>query len=209
MKELIKNVYIDNDYFKNEQLEYIKEQMLNILDFFDIEEIKKPTFIKIFNNIEEFRSEALKLSKFDSLPEWSVGISVNMKEYDSNYILELSLEEQRKIEYHKNKTLEGFIKTIIHEFVHTCHLQYNNNTELDVWINEGIATYLSNQCENLEYTKEFEEIFSENVVPYQNYRKVFDYVFENYSKQDILKLLKNDKEIKENIINSILNKKIR
>ena len=133
-----------------------------------------------------------------------------MKEYDTNYILELSLEEQRKIQYHKNKTLEEFIKTIIHEFVHTCHSQHKNNTELDTWINEGIATYLSNQCENEKYTNKYEDIFSENVVPYQNYRKVFEYVFENYSKEDILKLLANDKNIKEEIISSITeNKKVR
>ena len=209
MKELIKNVYIDENYFKEEQLDYIKKQFISIMNFFNIKKLNKPTIIKIFDNIEKFRSEALKLSKFDSLPHWAIGMSVNMKEYDVNYILELSFEEQKKIDYHKDKTLEEFIKTIIHKFVHTCHSQYKNNVELDAWINEGIATYLSNQCENLEYSREFEEIFSEDVVPYQNYRNVFNYVFENYSKEDILKLLNNENYIKEKIINSLLNRKVK
>ena len=210
MKELIKNVYIDENYFSKEQLDYIKKQFLYVMNFFNIKEINKPTYIKIFNNRENFKRMVFSSTKTKKLPKWSIGISINEKEYDKNYILELSLEEQKKIEYHKDKTIDDFIKTIIHEFVHVCHTQYTNyNYPEDTWVSEGIATYLSNQYSDVSYTDELEEIFSENVVPYQNYRNVFNYVFENYSKEDILKLLNNDNYIKEIIINSLLNRKVK
>ena len=208
--EIIKNVYVDENYFTSDQLNFIKNQILSIMNFFDIKEINKPTYIKIFNDRNQFKKEIFSISKLDELPDWSVGMAINERKYDKNYILELSLEEQKKIKYHKDKTMDDFIKTIVHEFVHICHTEYTNyNYPEDTWISEGIATYLSNQYSDANYTKEFEEIFSENVVPYENYRKVFNYIFENYSKEDILKLLNNDNYIKEKIINSLLNRKVK
>ena len=211
MIEIIKNVKIDDQYFIKEQLYYIKTQMIYVMNFFDIKEISKPTFIEIFNNKDEFRKKAFSLSKTKELPDWAVGISINGKNYDANYILELSLVEQKKIDYHKDKTIEDFMKTIIHEFVHLCHTQYTNYIyPEDVWISEGIATYLSNQYEDATYNKKLKNIFGEDIVPYKNYRVIFNYIFDNYSKEDIMKLLNNNQEIKKEIINSIYeNRKVR
>ena len=190
MIEILKNVKIDAKYFTNEQLDYIKTQLIYVMDFFDIKKISKPTFIKIFNNKEEFRNEINKLTKMTDLQEWSVGMAINEKKYDSNYILELSLDNQKEIEMHKDKTIDDFIKTIIHEFVHICHTQYTDyNYPEDTWISEGIATYLSNQYEDAIKDVELEKIFGEDIVPYKNYRFIFNYIFDNYTKKNIMKLL--------------------
>ena len=75
----------------------------------------------------------------------------------------------------------------------------------------GIATYLANQYPNSEYTVSIDDVFGYDEVPYQNYRCLYNYIFENYSYDDIMKLLNSDlemiKSIKANVINE--EKKVR
>ena len=41
--------------------------------------------------------------------------------------------------------IDDLIKVVQHEFVHTCHEQFKNYKDTLTWINEALATILSNQ----------------------------------------------------------------
>ena len=200
-----------NDNIDESIIKQLRFEMLKVMDFFKLKEINKKVNIRIWDNITDFREECEKLSGYE-LPFWAVGMARNEKDEEYSYIDKLSLVEQKKIDYHKDATLDDFIKSIVHEFVHVCHTQFcDYNYPEEPWVSEGIATYLANQYPNSEYTVSINEVFGYDEVPYQNYRCLYNYIFENYSYDDIMKLLNSDLKIIDDIRDNVMSneKKVR
>ena len=210
--KIIDNVILySNEEVDKNIIKRLKFEMLKVMDFFKLSEINKKVDIRIWDNITDFRKECEKLSGYE-LPFWAVGMARNEKDEEYNYIDKLSLEEQKKIDYHKNATLDDFIKSIVHEFVHVCHTQFcDYDYPEEPWVSEGIATYLANQYPNSEYTVSINEVFGYDEVPYQNYRCLYNYIFENYSYDDIMNLLNSDLKIIDDIRDNVMSneKKVR
>lgn len=210
--KIIDNVILySNEEVDKNIIKRLRFEMLKVMEFFKLSEINKKVDIRIWDNITDFRKECEKLSGYE-LPFWAVGMARNEKDEEYSYIDKLSLEEQKKIDYHKNASLDDFIKSIVHEFVHVCHTQFcDYDYPEEPWVSEGIATYLANQYPNSEYTVSINEVFGYDEVPYQNYRCLYNYIFENYSYDDIMKLLNSDLKIIDDIRDNVMSneKKVR
>lgn len=162
------------------------------MSFFDKTNLNKPLIIKIWDDREHFREEMSKLSgiDIDDIPDFTIGMADSKGENEINRIDCLSLEKIREIPYHSDKTSEDMKKLIIHEFTHICHDEFTGYKDnIPIWVQEGVAVYLSNQHESSELNVSIEEIKKKDMVPYQNYRYVFDRVVSKCSKEEIHSLL--------------------
>lgn len=206
--KIIDNVTLySNEKIDKNVIKKLRFEMLKVMEFFKLKELNKKVNIRIWDNSADFREECEKLSGYE-LPFWAVGMARNEKDEEYSYIDKLSLEEQKKIDYHKNATLDDFIKSIVHEFVHVCHTQFcNYDYPEEPWVSEGIATYLSNQYPDSDYTVSIDKVFGYDEVPYQNYRCLYNQIFQSYSYDDILKLLNSDLDIINDIKNCMMNAK--
>ncbi len=123
----------------------------------------------------------------EDIPKWNIGTTT----YDGR-IYYLSLNDYANTS-HQNETLDGYKKTILHEFVHFVTYEYCNNKKISYphqILLEGIAQYLSNQNSEKEIKYNPEKDFS-----YDNALYVVRYIMDNKGKDYFLYLLEHD-EIK-------------
>lgn len=193
-------------YYENESenlieelCQYFDNHCPSILEYFEI--IQMPFKVKI--NIiptkneydvlfkEEFGFEANKSSRGFCTKDASINyLSIN--DYKN------TTHKFEKDEYFK--VLEGFKKTLIHEFVHIVNKVFNkiHNCGFSApYLFEGIAIYLSKQKENEDYDFDFtiEELLTKDSSKRKYYAcyLIVKYLIENYSKEKVFELLK-DKE---------------
>lgn len=200
---MIKNLkYMDIEYTKSD-LDYIDyvSQMVDskseeVLNFFELDEIKIKSKIKIYDDLEKFRNAYVKITH--RIPkDWICGVA------SANYVNILTLNEYKKTETHEDGTVDDLIKLIIHEFVHTVQNNKfsfkNKNKEIwmmEKWLSEGAATYLSGQYDDINQIKcTYEELL--NGVRYGNYKSFFTYVLEVYGKDFIFNLMDNGDLLKK------------
>ena len=196
---------IEEKYYIDEVVKYLRENYKKVMDFFNITNLDKPLEIKIWDNKSEFKEEVSKITGYE-LPDWSIGTGENGKDDEYSRVDFLSLPEIRSIDYHKEKTSEDLRKGILHEFVHVCHEQASNyNTPKETYKTEGVATYLADQYENAELNVPFEDLIKdEDYVEYQNYRAFFDTLVNSFSHEDVLKFINtSNKEYDDEIISVI------
>lgn len=189
----IKIIYNESDktYIK-EIISYFKENYLAIMNFLDIKKFNKLIVIKFWNKKEEFINEIKKITGED-IPFWVIASTKNNKSDLVSRIDLLSLKEIKKIEYHKNETIENLKKTILHEFVHICHDVFcNYSPPKEIWIKEGLATYFANQYENAKLNATIKQIKNNEYVDYNNYRYLFNLLFDKLNQKEILELLKGN-----------------
>ena len=180
----------------------IQDKYLGIMDFFDISKLNHIVTIKIWNNLEKYRDYFSKMNK--SIPNWEVArATINKNEARIDL---MCLKERMKCEGHQNDKLDNLLKVIVHEFVHICHMTFNDYNATMIWFGEGLATNLSNQFKRMEINCSLEDIIYGNA-KYINYYSMVKYLLDNYSKEYILMLSKN-KKLLENITNDIYYKTI-
>lgn len=173
------------------------------MDFFNLQYLEKTVNIKIWDNLEDYRN-CFSKKLFKKIPDWEVArATINKNEYCIDL---MSLKERIKCKGHENDNLENLLKVIIHEFVHICHMTFNNYNGTMIWLGEGLATNLSNQFKKMEINCSLEDIIYGNA-KYINYYSMVKYLLDNYSKEYILMLSKN-KKLLENITNDIYYKTI-
>ena len=187
---MIKNLkYMNIEYTDNdlEYIDYICEEIdkksEDIIKFFELKEYKEKVDVKLFENIEEFRKFYKETFKREP-KDYVCGFSKN------NNVYTLSLSEYRKCSSHEKAELKDLISLILHEFTHSVHFKRNNNMPC-IWLNEGAATYLSNQYnDKKEIICTLDDLI--NGCPYYNYKLMFEYVLNTYGKEYILKLIDNE-----------------
>ena len=168
-------------------IDYIVDKINNkskeIVDFFDVK-VPIKSEVKLYDDLDKFRKDYKIITKKDP-KDWVCGLS-----YD-NKINSLTLEELKKTYNHENNTIEDLYKLILHEFVHSINNIRCNNSE--IWLKEGLATYLSGQYPNSNEIKvSYEEIIN-GTCSYTDYRALVKYIIENYDHDYILKLIDDNK----------------
>lgn len=194
INDKIKLLYNECDklYIK-EIVQYFNDNYNKIMDSFNLKDLDKKLLIKLWDDNQSFSKNMGKLLELkpEDIPIWAVGFSINEKLDNISQIHYLSLKEIRKIAYHKENTIIDLKKGIVHEFVHICHSQFSNyNYPEQLWITEGIATYLSNQYPNAKPNTTIKEMLSNEYSEYQNYRYIFNIIFSICSKTEIQEILK-------------------
>lgn len=88
--------------------------------------------------------------------------------------------------------MENFKLLIIHKFVHACHRKYSK-IKLPIWLAEGLATFLSHQYDGkeLSFNASLEQIINGGT-SYINYYTMVSYALNNYGKDYILRLLRDE-----------------
>ena len=172
------------------------------MDFFDINKLDHIVTIKIWNNLEKYRDYFSKMNKI--IPDWEVArATINKNEYCIDL---MSLKERIKCKGHENDNLENLLKVIIHEFVHMCHITFNDYNATMIWFGEGLATNLSNQFKKMEINCPLDDVI-QGKAKYINYYSMVKYLLDSFGKDYILMLSKN-KKLLENITNDIYYKTI-
>ena len=171
----------------------LKQESDRILNFFELQELKKAKIIKIWTNKEAYQQY---LEHYvDTYYDWMCADT-----YDVNINL-LSIEECKKTEAHKNMTLKEMLENITHEFVHACQQEINKDSKNVEWFWEALATNLANpfdhvasmQCEDEELINNF------NATPfaYEICYTIGKYLLENYSKEQILEYVKQPEKLRK------------
>lgn len=193
----------ENDQFiiyynsNDENIRYLiitlEQKSKDIMEFFELKRLSKKIVVKIYDAIEDYKEHLIPLleQNGNTYHEWMIGDTL-----DDNINI-LALKECRKLESHKNHTLEDQAKSILHEFVHICHHELigENNSHGHIWLSEALATNLSGQdYSGTSITCTYEELKSNFPNASNKYATAFlmgKYMLENYGRDFILNLIKN------------------
>lgn len=188
---MIKNLkYINIEYTDND-LEYIdyicdeiEKKTEDIVNFFELNEFGEKVNIKIFDDIDNFRNFYNKTFKREP-KDYICGFS------KGNNVYTLSISEYIKCYSHENSSIEDLIKLILHEFTHSIHFKRHSNMNV-IWLNEGAATYLSGQHKDVKEIKGTLDDLLNGKCSYSDYKLMFEYIFNTYGKEYILKLIDSE-----------------
>ena len=190
-----KITYSKNDEDLIIELEdYLDQKYEDIFNFFDSSLQKEQVEINIIPTKKEYDEIAKKIRGVDTIPNWSIGIS------HDNKIEYVSLHDYKNTShaFSEDKYLEKldyYKKTIVHEYVHFVaglYLKKNNCDSPIKYLNEGIATYLSGQKEEIEIPFSFKiEDILESSSNYDAWYLLVKYIIEEYGKEYFLELFKN------------------
>ena len=184
----------------DEILQFLDNHAQRILDFFEVLPNKKveiniiPTKIEMDNYIRATRG----LKKDEKVPAWLIGT------YKNGTITYLSLNDFKNTSHsfsNQEDALQYYKKTILHEFVHFVNDEFNiinNISYTEKFLSEGVASYLSNQREGkkLLFDYSLDEILSTKRFSacYDGWHLLMQYLIENYDKNFVLELFKNNNQ---------------
>lgn len=171
----------------DELVEFLEKETKRVVTFFKIKDFGDKVKVKLYDDLNSFREDNYKIMKRE-VPLWLAGLTFRD---NGDYINALSLNEYQKTKSHENGTLNDLKNLILHEFVHSCHYEINNNMRI-VWLMEGLATNLSGQyVDNTpRFTKDVElEKMIKGGCSYINYYTMFKYVYDTYGYDYIMSLL--------------------
>ncbi|MBR3003383.1 MAG: hypothetical protein IKF38_07550 [Clostridia bacterium] len=197
MRIELENFIIESDNeikYKNEIIDNLNNNTISILNFFDLKRLSKKKKIIIYNSHEKYKLHMLNyVSEFK---DWMIGDT-----YGENINL-LSFDEVKKLDSHKDFTLEKFMKGILHEFVHVCQREYGKNQRDLLWFWEALAVNLSGQTnKSIQLsTCDFTLLKNDFNNVKDNYRYAFElgkFILENYSHTEILEFVKNPDLLRE------------
>lgn len=138
--------------YSKEVMDYITKQKKSILDFFGLENFRKVQ-INLYDNSDIFKKFT---RQFFEAPSYCIGhFALGMVNF---YISGGDLRD--------NKWYQQRIRGITHEFVHLVYkeeIQEKGNNNRVVWLDEGLAQYLSGQKSALEDKQKFKDWFLRQV----------------------------------------------
>ena len=181
--------------------DYLNRKAEDIFDFFDSSLQREMVEINIIPTKKEYDEIAKKIRRVDSIPDWSIGFSHGDKiEYLSLHDYKNTAHAFSEDRYFEK--LDYYKKTIVHEYVHFVeglYLKKNNSQAPAKFLNEGIATYLSGQKDNISLTFNYTlEDITESKSNYDAWYMFTKYIIEQYGKDYLLELFRNrEQAIKE------------
>lgn len=139
--------------FSSDVLKGISEKRQEILSFFGIDD-----FRKVQINLYDDKDDFVKFTKqFFEPQSYAIGnFAMGMANF---YVSEDDLSDDKKYQYR--------IRSIIHEFVHLVYkeqVQEKGENNRIVWLDEGLATFLSGQKSSLENIDDLKNWFLRNIV---------------------------------------------
>ena len=183
-------------YF-NDITSYIEEHEQEILNVFRISNLSPKWKVK-FISFKEF--ENIMNTYYGQYEDYMAG---NSNSYRREILL-LNIEDQVKYTRHKEADIEHLQKQCIHEFIHACYSEVVGQGNTIHWFNEGLATYLSHQdrmfidISDTDFNlllNDFNKTHGKGYTP--SYLMV-KYLFENYSSEEIYKLIAEPNYLIEN-----------
>ena len=189
---------------------YLDNKAKDIFDYFEVKIPEDKIKIKIIPTKKEF--DDIYLRKWGhSAENWAIGFYDNIK----NGITYLSINDYKntshKFEPHEyNLAIIHYRKTIVHEFVHYVNDLFklkHNCGYTEKYLSEGIATYLSNQKDNMDFKFNFslEEIYN-NKGCYNAWYMLTKTLIENYNKEFVFNLIKSNRKAREFLEKELYNK---
>lgn len=175
--------------------EYLDQKREDIFNFFDESLQREQVEINIIPTKKEYDEISKKIRGIDSIPKWSIGLSHENKiEYVSLHDYKNTAHAFSEDKYFEK--LDYYKKTIVHEYVHFVaglYLKKNNCDYPAKFLNEGIATYLSGQKDNMNipFNYTIEDII-ESKSSYDAWYLLTKYIIEEYGKEYFLKLFGNN-----------------
>ena len=180
----------------SECAKYLDSMAPEICSFFQVFPQEKAT-INIIQTKKQFDDEYRKQLNLDEdyqVAKWVIGFVPKNKQ-----IFMLSIGDYKNTSHAFSpeqavKMTEYFKKTIVHEFVHFVHDQFNkahgccNKT---TWLAEGLATYLSHQHdgEELRSFPSKEQVLQGH--SYVQFNYLVKFLIENYNKDVLFSMLEN------------------
>ncbi len=157
MNQIYKNdfftIFTDSKNLNNQQkiFDALNENLVRIMNFFEVEKNSKTITVCIHTDIEEWKN--FFNSRGSQYQDYVVGCAWEGK------IDVLAFEEYQKTQMHKDDSFDDFLKVVIHEFVHICHQELQPDFSKVTWfMGEGLATYLAgqryNEDEKIDFPKE-------------------------------------------------------
>ena len=180
--------------YKDEIINNLKNNTAKILNFFELEKLSKKIKIVIYDSHDEYRKHMEKhVAEFK---DWMIGDT-----YGENMNL-LAYDEVIKLDSHKNMTIDGFLKGILHEFVHVCQSEYGDNQRELLWFWEGLAVNLSGQpnkgkdlssCDFSILKKDFNNVEGNYEYAYE----IVKFILEEFSHDEVMEFVKNPESFKK------------
>jgi uncharacterized protein YjaZ len=90
------------------------------------------------NEVTVLIYEEYQYKKLSNVPEWSGGL------FDGKIRIPINL----------NYPVDYIKPTVFHEYTHAIHYQYSNGNMISYWFAEGLAKYIENTSNNINYTIE-------------------------------------------------------
>lgn len=179
--------YDENTSYIPEVVNYLELKTDAIMKFFELDSLSSKIKIIIYDDLELYKKH------IEQFYEYHDYMCADTNDGNINI---LSIEEARKTKEHAYMTVDNLKSTIVHEFVHICQQQKEEeHIEGDiVWFWEGLATNLGNPeaFSKVRINASNEEI-EEFISLSQNYPIAFTigkYMLSNYSHKDILEYIK-------------------
>jgi len=174
--------------------DYLNKKIEDIFSFFDSSLKREQVQINIIPTKKEYDEISKKIRGIDSIPDWSIGLSYDNKiEYVSLHDYNSTAHKFSDDKYFEK--LDYYKKTIVHEYVHFVaglYLRKYNCKDPAKFLNEGIATYLSGQKDNVKIDFNFTiEDILENKSSYDAWYMFTKYIIEEYGKDYFLELFRN------------------
>ena len=187
---------------------FMDDNSKRIIDFFELDNIDKP-LINIVKSKEELDKIFVKFNKpKEEVPKWLIGMSTS----DMN-IYCLSLNDYKNTthafkEEEYDKALNNYKKTVLHEYIHyvnRCFCKLNNSEFSIKYLSEGIASYFSNQKEDIiiNFDYSINDLLNSNNC-YDGWFLITKYIIEKYPKKILLELLINKNKAKEFLENKYI-----
>lgn len=172
---------------------YLENKANEIMTFFELDKLKTKKKIVIYNDLENYKKHIE-----ESYPYMDY---MRADTNDGNINL-LSVEEAHKTHEHKDMTIDDLKSTILHEFVHICQQECEEEHIKDIyWFWEALATNLGNpeNFSRVAIKATNDEIDNFNSLN-NNYFIAFtigNYLLENYSHKEILDYVKHPSKLLE------------
>lgn len=194
MKIELDNMTIE---YNNCDLDYIdflvgtlNKRSEDIINFFCFEKLEPKVRVRLWPNLEKFREFATYCLQKE-VQESSCGFV--HKENETLIVEILSLQMLINTKHHEQYTINDLVTLILHEFAHACHFAFSNEDSY-TWLFEGLATFLSQQYDTIEYNflVTLEDIIYGDNIDYRIFYTMFYYVYNTYGKEYIYSLIKSN-----------------
>lgn len=203
------NIYEDNNLiirysekdkkYIDEIINVLNEKSKHIMNFFKLENLSKKVNIVIWDSkekyIEQLEKQLKKIGR--EYKEW-----MKADTFDGNINM-MNIEDVKTIKNREKFSLNDFLESICHEFVHICQKE-TNGSKAPTWVKEMLATNLGNPSNNknvyinttiTELNSNFDNIKN-------NYSTVYTigkYLLKKYGEDYIYNIVNSEEKIKNEL----------
>ena len=205
-KAAVFNFQKSDESLIDELAEYLDTHVSNVYEFFEIEPTGEKVNIDIIPTKKEF--DEIYFKEYGHTDFNARGFAKN-----GNQIYYLSINDYQNTAHafkpkEKQEAIDGFKKTLVHEFAHCVNVMFNKKHECSMtakYLVEGIAVYLSHQKDDVKPVFDFslERLLGKQECPYLGYFLTTKYFVEHYDKKFVLNMFESSRQANELLENEL------